>query len=76
MKKISLSVPQLMFVVVTRAAVAAGVALLFSQKLNNKQRRVAGASLMGLGAVSTIPAAKFVKRSRRPLARRLRFLAS
>ena len=76
MKKISLSVPQLMFIVATRAALAAGVALLFSQKLNNKQRRVAGASLMGLGAVSTIPAARFAMRSRRPLARRLRFLAS
>jgi hypothetical protein len=64
MKKISMSVPQLMFVVATRAALAAGVAFLFSQKLNNKQRQAAGAGLMGLGALTTIPAAKLVLRKR------------
>jgi hypothetical protein len=76
MKKISLSVPQLIFVVATRAALAAGVALLFSQKLNDKQRRAAGASLMGLGTLTTFPAARFVLKKRRPLAQRLRFLAT
>lgn len=62
MKKISLSVPQLMFVVATRAALAAGVAVLFSGKLSKKQRQVAGAGLIGLGAVTTVPAAKLVLR--------------
>ena len=65
MKKISLSVPQMMFVVGTRAALAAGVALLVSQKLNNRQRRVAGAGLMGIGALTTFPAARFVLKNRR-----------
>jgi len=64
MKKISLSVPQFAFVVATRAALAAGVALLFSQRLTNDQRRVAGASLMGLGALTTFPAAKLVLKKR------------
>jgi hypothetical protein len=49
MKRISLSVPQFMFVVTTRAALAAGVALLFSPRLSKVQRRAAGASLVGLG---------------------------
>ena len=76
MKKISLSVPQLMFVVGTRAALAAGVALLFSQKLNDKQRRAAGAGLMGFAALTTFPAAKMVLGKRRPLVQKLRSLAS
>ena len=76
MKKISLSVPQLMFVVGTRALLAAGVALLFSQKLNDRQRRAAGAGLMGIGALTTIPAARFVVKGRRPFAKRLRFFAT
>ena len=76
MKRISLSVPQLLFVVATRAALAAGVALLISQRLSKGQRRVAGASLLGLGAVSTFPAAKFVLNRPRPLAQRLRSLVA
>ena len=76
MKRISLSVPQLMFVVGTRAALAAGVALLISQRLSKGQRRAVGASLIGLGAATTLPAAKFVLKRPRPLAQRLRSLVA
>lgn len=76
MKRISLSVPQLMFVVATRAALAAGVALLISHRLSKGQRRAAGASLIGLGAVSTLPAAKFVLNRPRPLTERLRSMVA
>jgi len=58
MAKRSLSVPQLMFVIGTRAALAAGAALLVSEKLNKTPRRIAGLALMGVGAATTVPAAK------------------
>ena len=72
MKKKSLTVPELMFVIATRAALAAGVALLISGRLNDSARRAAGLSLMGIGVVTTIPAAKIAFR-RKPLLSRLKF---
>jgi len=58
MKKRTLTVPQLMFIVGTRAALAAGVALLVSNKLDKDTRRRAGLALMGIGGATTIPAAR------------------
>jgi len=58
MKSQNLSVPELMFIVATRAALAAGVALLVSNKLSKSTRRKAGLALMGIGGVTTIPAAR------------------
>ena len=72
MKKRSLTVPELMFVIATRAALAAGVALLISGRLNDSARRAAGLSLMGIGVVTTIPAAKIALR-RKSLLSRLKF---
>jgi hypothetical protein len=57
MRDPELTFPELMFIVGTRAALAAGVALLFSDKLGRSQRRSVGAALVALGAVTTIPAA-------------------
>lgn len=62
MKTKTLTVPELMFIVATRAALAAGAALLLSGKLNPKVRRAAGLALIGLGGVTTIPAARVVLR--------------
>ena len=45
-----------MFVVGTRAALAAGVALLIAGKLSDRQRRMIGATLVAVGAVTTVPA--------------------
>ena len=63
MKKRTLTVPELMFVIGTRAAFAAGAALLVSGKLKPKTRRVAGLALMGVGGATTIPAARLFMRS-------------
>lgn len=72
MKKRSVTVPELMFVIGTRAALAAGVALLASGRLKQKTRRAAALGLMTIGAVTTIPAARILFR-RRSLFDRLGF---
>lgn len=76
MKRISLTVPQLMFIISTRAALAAGIALLISRRLRPAQKNVAATVLAGLGAVTTVPAARLVFKNRGPLRRRLRILAA
>ena len=60
MRDPNLSFPELMFVVGTRAALAAGVALLVSDRLRRSQRRSIGAALLAVGAVTTVPAAMAV----------------
>ena len=62
MKVVALDLPAFAFVVVTRAALAAGVALLVSSRLSERQRRKAGAALVGIGAATTFPAAMSVLR--------------
>jgi hypothetical protein len=57
MRSPTLSFPELMFVVATRAALAAGVALLVSRRLSRSQRRSIGTALVAVGAVTTVPAA-------------------
>ena len=64
MRKPDLTVPELMFVVVTRAFLAAGVGLLVAGRLSDKQRRVIGATLVAIGAVTTVPALMAVIGSR------------
>jgi len=46
MKKRTLTVPEMMFIVATRAALAAGVALLISGRLKQSTRRAAGLALV------------------------------
>lgn len=53
------------FVVGTRAALAAGVALLLSNKIPEARRRTIGLTLVSIGAATTIPAAMAVFRRRR-----------
>ena len=57
MRDPELTFPELMFIVGTRAALAAGVALLLSGRLSRGQRRSIGAALVAVGAATTIPAA-------------------
>jgi MFS family permease len=64
MRKPDLTVPELMFVVVTRALLAAGVGLLLAGRLSDKQRRMIGATLVAIGAVTTVPALMAVIGSR------------
>ena len=58
MKKPDVTLPQMMFIIGTRAALAAGIALLVSDRLKESTRRKVGFALAGLGGVATIPAAK------------------
>ena len=64
MRTVSLTFPEFMFIVGTRAMLAAGVAFLAFSKLSNQQRRVVGSTLVAIGAVTTIPAAIAVLRKR------------
>jgi hypothetical protein len=69
MKSVLLPLPSFAFVVVTRAVLAAGVGLLVSGKLPAGRRRAIGATLIGIGAATTVPAVvtllRGVRRSQR-----------
>jgi hypothetical protein len=64
MKRLRLNVPQMMFVIGTRAALAGGLGLLISERLEKRQRRTIGWILAGVGAVTTLPAAMMLFRHR------------
>jgi hypothetical protein len=55
MKTIELKLPELALLAITRAALGAGVALLISSKLDERQRRAAGAALLLVGLLTTAP---------------------
>ena len=57
MKSVTLSFPELVLVVGTRAMFAAGVALLVAEKLTEEQRKTAGIVLAAVGVITTIPLA-------------------
>jgi hypothetical protein len=56
MKRFNLPAPAFFFIVATRAALGAGIGLLVADKLNRRKRRTLGATLVGVGALTTIPA--------------------
>jgi len=56
-KEIQLSRPELAFIIVTRAILGAGIALLLADRLNAGQRKAVGSTLALVGLVTTIPAA-------------------
>lgn len=56
MNEVQLSKPELGFIVITRAMLGAGVALLLADRLNPDQRKAVGVTLSLIGAVTTIPA--------------------
>jgi len=55
MKQVTMTIPEMGMVVGTRAAGAAGLALLLSNKLNSDQRRAVGWTLLGVGLITTVP---------------------
>jgi hypothetical protein len=57
MKRVDLSLPELGFVVATRAALGAGVGLLATGRVCRRTRQRLGIGLLTLGVLSTIPAA-------------------
>jgi hypothetical protein len=65
MKSIVLDVPMFGFVVATRAALGVGVGLLLADRLPAPRRRVIGRILVAIGAITTIPAARTLRRTLR-----------
>ena len=65
MKEIRLTLPQLSLLAGTRAALGGGIALLFADRLTDRQRMTVGWALFLAGVVSTIPLGKLVLDSRR-----------
>jgi hypothetical protein len=65
MKSLLLDLPTFGFIVSTRAALGVGVGLLASERLPAPQRRAIGATLLAIGAATTVPAAISVIRSLR-----------
>ena len=57
MKRLDLSVPEFGFIVATRAALGAGIALLAAERLRSRDRHRLGAALLAIGVLTTIPAA-------------------
>ena len=62
MKRLEFSFPQFLFVVVTRALLAAGAGLLLAERLRGDNRRRLGVTLIALGALTTLPAVIFVRK--------------
>ena len=65
MKAIVFDLPSFTFVMGTRAALAAGIGLLASDKLSDTRRRKIGTTLVALGAATTLPAAVSIVRGLR-----------
>jgi len=60
MKNRILTVPELAFIVATRGMLGVGIVLLVSDKIAMQPRRAMGWLLVGVGALTTIPAAMAV----------------
>lgn len=67
MTHVDLSIPALLFIVGTRAALGVGIGLLVSQRIPRAQRRVVGLGLVAFGVLATVPAAVAVARGRTKL---------
>jgi len=57
MKTVTLSFPELLLLVGTRAMLGAGIALLLAKRLTDEQRETAGLALTAVGVLTTIPLA-------------------
>jgi hypothetical protein len=60
MKNLILTRPLLGFVVATRAALAFGLGLFLADRIPQPRRRAIALTLIGVGAATTIPAAKLL----------------
>lgn len=62
MRTITLPLPIFGFALVTRAALAAGLGLFFADKFSPERRRATGMALIAVGAVTTVPLARWISR--------------
>ena len=65
MKSADLTLPEIGLISATRAMGGAGIALLFGNRLSEKQRKTVGWALFLIGASSTVPLLIDVFRKRR-----------
>jgi hypothetical protein len=63
MKHVVLNLPTFGFIVGTRAALGVGVGLLVSERLHTQRRRAIAATLIAIGAATTVPSVLSVIRS-------------
>jgi hypothetical protein len=63
MSKLRLTPPKLAFIVGTRAALAAGLGLLASSRLQPRTRRIVGLGLLGVGVATTVPAVRTIMKA-------------
>jgi len=64
MIKTNLTLPQISLIAMTRVVLGGGIALLFSDRLSESQRKAAGWALFLTGAATTIPLMKMVLNKR------------
>jgi hypothetical protein len=65
MRTIELRLPELAFVAGTRGIIGVGIGLLISEQLRPEMRKAVGWTLLGIGALTTVPiAASLFGRSR------------
>ena len=57
MIKAELTLPEIGLIAATRALLGAGIGLLLADKLSAEQRKAVGWTLVGIGALTTIPLA-------------------
>ncbi|MEN3295019.1 MAG: hypothetical protein V7642_4272 [Burkholderiales bacterium] len=57
MIKAELTLPEIGLIAATRGLLGAGIGLLLSEKLSAEQRKAVGWTLVGVGALTTIPLA-------------------
>jgi hypothetical protein len=68
MRTKTLTIPEVGFIAGTRAALAAGIALLVADRLSASSRRAVGITLVAIGAATTVPAAMMLFGRRTDLA--------
>ena len=64
-KELSVTFPQLGMIAATRGAAGVGAGLLIANMLSRTQRKKVGLPLLALGALSTIPIALYLFRSKK-----------
>jgi hypothetical protein len=65
MTRTPLSIPEIGLIGGTRAMLGAGIALLLADRLNDDQRRAVGWTLLAVGAITTVPIAVGIIRSKK-----------
>jgi hypothetical protein len=65
MREVTVTLPVISLIAVTRGMLGAGLALLLGERLNGKQRKATGWTLVLVGAATTVPLALEVMGRRR-----------